>query len=94
MKRNLLLALAVLAVAVFSTAAPAVAQPDSSTRGCPPPFTAYNRAEQLELAEDLGVSPEEVDATIEQLDRNDDTVLCFMFLRNGRPNVIDNRLPH
>lgn len=94
MKRNLLLALAVLTVAMFGTAAPAVAQPDSSTRGCPPPFTAYDRAEQLVLAEQVGVSPEEVDATIELLDRNDDTILCFMFLRDGRANVIDNRLPH
>ena len=93
MTRNLMLALAVLTVAVFGTAAPAVAQPDSAARGCPPPFTAFDRAEQLELAEELGVPPEEVDATIERLDRNDDTVLCFLFLRDGRPNIIDNRLP-
>ena len=94
MRRNLMLAFAVLTVAVFGTAAPAIAQSDSAARGCPPPFTAYDRAEQLELAEEIGLTPEEVDAAIERLDRNDDTVLCLMFLRDGRVNAIDNRLPH
>lgn len=66
----------------------------SGARGCPPPFRAYDLQEQLELAEDNGVPASEVYAAIDTIDKNRDTILCFMFLPGGMPNIIDNRSAH
>ena len=82
----------IVGLVVLGTAAPALA--DSHIAGrCPPPFDALDRQQQYELADELGVPREQVDAVIERVDRNDDEVLCFMLLPIGHPNIIDNRLP-
>jgi hypothetical protein len=80
--------------AAASTAPPASAATHDG--GCPAAFQALTTAQQYALAEEVGVSPEEVAATIAKWDRNGDGhngdgILCFGFPHDrGYPNIIDN----
>jgi hypothetical protein len=58
--------------------------------GCPRPFEGLTLVEQLELAAQHGVPEQEVLAAFEAINRNDDDILCFMFLPLDEPNIIDN----
>lgn len=81
-----------LTAATLVSGSPAAAH--HGGEGCPPPFEALDLQDQLALAAEKGVPASEVYAVIDMIDKNGDTVLCFMFLPDGFPNIIDNRTAH
>jgi hypothetical protein len=89
-RRAGLLATGALVALTLPLASPAqAARPE---RGCPPPFELLTYAEQVALAQELGVPLSVVDETVARIDKNGDTSLCFAFQNKvkGAPNVIDN----
>ena len=92
--RGLVIATGALATLTLPLAYPAGAAPPQ--RGCAPPFDLLTRDDQVRLAmSKLGISEAAaialVDETAALVDRNGDTLLCYVFPNpDGPPNVIDN----